>query len=175
MKIPIFEEFIIDDFDLNEIKDIFVDSRVGKVPMYVNLVNRNAEEITEILRFFKEIFIEKNIHPFFPYPFYLITSDKNDRFFLKVDSVKELPEYFFKKVKRPNNKELQLLNKIELKVEKICNLNIYEKVEQITHVRNTQKKLYQETKELFFLELVYSNLIKINSPKTSRARHGQKN
>ncbi len=175
MKIPIFEEFIIEDFNPVELRDIIIDSRVGKVPMYLNLANKSIHDIESIVLTLKEIFLEQNIHPYFPYPFYLITSEQTPPFFLKVDTVKDLPEHFFKKVKRPSNKELQLLNKIELKVEKLCNLNIFEKLEQITHVKNTQKKLYLETKELFFLELVLHNLQKQNAPKPGKSRHGQKN
>ena len=72
--------------------------------------------------------------------------------FPSVRSVKDLPEHFFKKVKRPNNKELQLLNKLSLKVDKIKNLELYKISQDLKDSANSQKKLYAETKELHFLE-----------------------
>jgi hypothetical protein len=70
--------------------------------------------------------------------------------------IRDLPEHYFKKVKRPSNKELQLLNKLSLKVDKINNLELYKIIGELKDSADSQRKLYSETKELHFLETLHS-------------------
>jgi hypothetical protein len=66
--------------------------------------------------------------------------------------VRDLPEYFFKKIKRPSNKEISLLNKLSIRSDKLRNLGIYKIINELKQSSNNQKKLYSETKRLYFLE-----------------------
>lgn len=152
MKIPIFEEIILKGTKVQDIQLIIEDSRIGKVPCYMNLTNFKNSDLKDFVMNLEQIILENSLHPFFPYPLYLITPDSLKTIFPLVKSVKELPEHFFKKIKRPNNKELQLLNKLSLKVDKIKNLEIYKIIQELKDSGNSQKKLYLETKELHFLE-----------------------
>lgn len=159
MKIPIFEELFFENYELDYIREKLDDSRIGKVPTYINLTNVPKDEQINTVFKFKELFLDLNLNPRFPYPCYLIVDHLEDQYFPTVQSVKELPDHFFKKVKRPNNKELQLLNKLSLKVEKIRNLDMNRIMVDLIQTNNSQKKLYDNTKELYFLEILNYKLI----------------
>lgn len=159
MKIPIFEELFFENYELDYMKEKLDDSRIGKVPTYINLTNVPKDDQNDTVLKLKELFIQLNLNPRFPYPCYLIVENNIDKYFPTANSVKELPDHFFKKVKRPNNKELQLLNKLSLKVEKIRNLDMNRIMVELTHTSNSQKKLYDNTKELYFLEILNYKLI----------------
>ena len=154
MKIPVFEEILITDYSYEQLQATFQNSRVGTVPCYINLLPLKASELNTLVLDLEKIFEDLKLHTSFPYPTYLITTMAVDTIFPVVSSNKELPEHFFKKVKRPNNKELQLLNKLGLKVDKLNNLDRAKILEQFQDTSIEQKKLYETTKELYFLELI---------------------
>ena len=152
MKIPIFEEILLKGASLENLRAVVVDSRIGKVPCYINLSNYSAIDLEDAVINLEQVILESNLHPRFPYPLYIITTRTVRSLFPIVRTVKDLPEHYFKKIKRPSNKELQLLNKLSLKVDKIKNLELYKIVHDLKDSADTQKKLYVETKELYFLE-----------------------
>lgn len=168
MKIPIFEEILLKGFNINDLKSVVEDSRIGKVPCYVNLSNYSSDDLETAIMNLEQVILENSLHPRFPYPFYVITSKTINTIFPSVRSVKDLPEHYFKKVKRPNNKELQLLNKLSLKVDKIKNLELYKIAQELKDSGNSQRKLYQETKELHFLETI--NFMLFDKPKPKKER-----
>jgi hypothetical protein len=152
MKIPIFEEILLKGISINDLQNIVEDSRIGKVPCYVNLSNYSAGDLETLIINLEHVILTNSLHPRFPYPFYIIATKAVRTIFPSVRSVKDLPEHYFKKIKRPNNKELQLLNKLSLKVDKIKNLELYKISQQLKDSADSQKILYVETKELYFLE-----------------------
>ncbi len=152
MKIPIFEEILLKSSSLEDIHEMVDDSRIGKVPCYINLSAYSSDDLEDVVMNLEQVILENALHPRFPYPLYIITARSVKSLFPSVRSVKELPEHYFKKVKRPNNKELQLLNKLSLKVDKIKNLELYKISQDLKDTADSQKKLYVETKELYFLE-----------------------
>ncbi len=156
MKIPIFEEILLKGSKIEDIEAIFKDSRIGKVPCYLNLSTFKPEEIKNILLNIEQVILELALHPRFPYPFYVISQATTNTIVPTVRSVKDLPEHYFKKVKRPSNKELQLLNKLTLKVDKIKNLELYKISQNLKESAGPQKMLYKETKELYFYEKLNS-------------------
>lgn len=158
MKIPIFEEILLKSDQLPDMREAIKDSRIGKVPSYINLSAIRSDNLESLIINLEQIILEEGLHPRFPYPLYLITSKSVRSLVPSVRSVRDLPEHYFKKVKRPNNKELQLLNKLSLKVDKIKNLELYKIMEDFRESADAQKKLYQVTKELFFLETLNDKL-----------------
>lgn len=158
MKIPIFEEILLSEMTAEKLRIIVSDSRIGKVPCYLNLTSLKKDEIEKLIVNLEQIILEHNLHPLFPYPLYVVTPFAVKSIFPTVRSVKELPEHYFKKIKRPNNKELQLLNKLSLKVDKIKNLELYQIINEFKRSSESQRKLYNETKELYFLETLHSKL-----------------
>ena len=165
MKIPIFEEILLKGTALQDIQIAVADSRIGKVPCYINLSNCPANEIDVVVMDLEQVILEAALHPRFPYPLYIITTKAVRSLFPSVRSVKELPEHYFKKVKRPNNKELQLLNKLSLKMDKIKNLQLYKITQELKNAAEAKKTLYVETKELYFLENLHFILFEKNKPR----------
>ncbi len=158
MKIPIFEEILLNEMSAEKLRIIVSDSRIGKVPCYLNLSLLKRDEVTDLIINLEQIILEHNLHPLFPYPLYIVTPISLQSIFPMVRTVKDLPEHYFKKVKRPNNKELQLLNKLSLKVDKIKNLELYKIINEFKCSTESQRKLYKETKELYFLETLNNKL-----------------
>lgn len=158
MKIPIFEEILLSEMTAEKLRIIVSDSKIGKVPCYLNLTSLKKEEIDHLILNLEQIILEYNLHPFFPYPLFIVSDLPVKSIFPWVRTVKDLPEHFFKKVKRPNNKELQLLNKLSLKVDKIKNLELYKIINQFKDSSESQRELYNVTKELYFLETLNSRL-----------------
>lgn len=166
MKIPIFEELLLKGSSLADIQAVVDDSRIGKVPCYINLSHYAPPDVEAAVMNLEQVILEASLHPRFPYPLYIITSKPVRTLFPTVRSVKELPEHYFKKVKRPNNKELQLLNKLSLKVDKIKNLQLYKIIQELRDSSDTQRRLYSETKELHFLEVLNSAIFEKSKSKT---------
>jgi hypothetical protein len=166
MKIPIFEELLLKGSSLSDIQLVVDDSRIGKVPCYINLTHYTGNDLETAIMNLEQVILEASLHPRFPYPLYIITTKTVRTLFPTVRSVKDLPEHYFKKVKRPNNKELQLLNKLSLKVDKIKNLQIYKIIQDLRDSSDTQRRLYSETKELHFLEVLNSALFEKPKSKT---------
>ena len=158
MKIPIYEEILFEELSAEKLRIIVSDSKIGKVPCYLNLSAIKKNEIDNIIINLEQIILENNLHPFFPYPLYIICTVDVESIFPTVRTVKELPEHYFKKIKRPNNKELHLLNKLALKVNKIKNLEIYKILGAFKRTCLSQRNLYNETKELYFLETLNSKI-----------------
>lgn len=166
MKIPIFEEILLKGSALADIQLVVDDSRIGKVPCYINLTHYQATELENAIMNLEQVILESALHPRFPYPLYVITTKPVRTLFPTVRTVKDLPEHYFKKVKRPNNKELQLLNKLSLKVDKIKNLQLYKITQELKDSSDMQRRLYSETKELHFLEVLNAALLEKPKPKT---------
>jgi hypothetical protein len=152
MKIPIFEEIPLEELNAEQLKIVASASKIGRVPCYINLSLFKKEKVSEIVINLEQLLLENNLHPSFPYPLYLITTQDPESFIPWVHSVKDLPEYFFKKVKRPTNKEISLLNKLTIRCDKIRNLGTYKILNELKQSSVAQKKLYRETKQLYFLE-----------------------
>lgn len=166
MKIPIFEEILLKGINIYDLQAIVADSRIGKVPCYINLSNYAADDLETAIINLEQVILNNSIHPRFPYPLYLITAKLVRTIIPSVRSVKDLPEHYFKKVKRPNNKELQLLNKLSLKVDKIKNLELYKISQDLKDSSDSQRKLFLETKELYFLETINQMLFEKIKPKS---------
>jgi hypothetical protein len=158
MKIPVFEEIILSSCSEEYLLHLFSDSRVGKVPSYINLFQLKNTDLNDLVLCLEKIFIELKINAKFPYPTYLIYNKNVSAMFPIVPSTKDLPDHFFKKVKRPNNKELQLLNKLSIKVDKLNNLNQDKIISSFFDSSLAQKELFMTTKELYFLEIINHQL-----------------
>lgn len=160
MKIPIFEEIQLIDLNTEKMRIIVSDSKIGKVPCYINLSNLDKTTLKKTVSELEEMMNEYNLSYDFPYPLYIISPFQPRTNLPWSQSVRDLPEHYFKKVKRPNNKEINLINKLSIKIEKIKNLNIFKSLEEFKKTSKLQRKLYNETLELHFLEKVESKILK---------------
>lgn len=171
MKIPVYEEIILQGNGKEYLADFMPLSRIGRVPSFINAQKLSRIELINFLDDLEEALKENKLNPLFPYPLYVITeelSEYNSIPLLK--TVKDLPDHFFKKVKRPNNKEMQLLNKLYLRVEKVGNLDMEKLLDNLKVISNDQKELYSATKELYFLEQLHDYYFPPQKDKPKRPR-----
>ena len=158
IKIPVFEEIILSDLSEEKLKSVVNESRISKVPCYINLSSHSKVEVESFVVILELIILEHNIHPLFPYPLYIISPYAVKSICPRARTIKDLPDHYFKRVKRPSNKELQILNKLSLKVDKIKNLELYKILADFKSSSESQRQLYNKTKELYFLETLNSQL-----------------
>ena len=158
IKIPVFEEIVLKDFNEESLRNLIGESRVGKVPCYISLIGHSKAELEGFIINLELILLEFNIHPQFPYPLYIVSQVPLKSICPWVRTLKDLPDHYFKRVKRPNNKELQILNKLSLKVDKVKNLELYKIMNELNSSALSQKELFLKTKELYFLEFLNSKL-----------------
>lgn len=173
MKIPVYEEIILQGNGKEYLADFIPLSRIGRVPSFINAQKLSRIELITFLDDLEEALKENKLNPLFPYPLYVITEELAEYNTIPLlKSVKDLPDHFFKKVKRPNNKEMQLLNKLYLRVEKVGNLDMEKLIENLKIISNEQKELYNVTKELYFLEQLHDYYFPPQKDKIKRPRIG---
>lgn len=173
MKIPVYEEIVLQGHGKEYYKDFIPLSRIGRVPCFVNALKLSRIELITFLDDLEEALLENKLNPLFPYPLYVITEELNGYNSIPLlKTVKELPDHFFKKVKRPNNKEMQLLNKLYLRVEKVGNLEMEKLMDNLKNISLEQKELYNATRELYFLEQLHDYYFPPQKEKPKRARIG---
>ncbi len=173
MKIPVYEEIILQGHGKEYYKDFIPLSRIGRVPSFINAQKLSRIELISFLDDLEEALFENKLNPLFPYPLYVITEELieyNSIPLLK--TVKDLPDHFFKKVKRPTNKEMQLLNKLYLRVEKVGNLEMEKLVDKLKSISSEQKELYNISRELYFLEQLHDFYFPAQKEKIKRSRNG---
>ncbi|WP_372653104.1 hypothetical protein [Halobacteriovorax sp.] len=157
MRIPIYEELILDNYSVEYLKDIIKSSKIGSLPMYSSLHNIPNAEKPLVISNIEIALRELQKSPYFPYPYYIVSDYNLKSAEIEIfNSVEELPSHYFKKSKRLKNKELMLLNKVSVICEKVSNMQIYNKQKVIDNSSLAQKALYKKTKELNFYEEVTS-------------------
>jgi len=159
MKIPIFEELILKDLSLDCFVEVTIQKNIGKVPYYINLKQHKPEDYAQLLSDLENYFILSNLSPRFPYPVYLLLNEKINHFFPNETDVKNLPQHYFRKVRRPNIKEIHLLQKLFVKIERVHNLNLNQIKDEIDQQRNNHKKLYTQAKKISILESIINALL----------------
>ena len=161
MRIPIYEELILKHYTLDYLREKIGECKIGLVPMYTSFHNISEKERPTAALNIEQILKELEIHPKFPYPFYIISETPINSITISVfNKVENLPIHFFKKAKRLKNKELALLNKSTLLAEKVINNDLYAKDEDLLKGYQGQKTLYRASKELNFYEKILFDLDK---------------
>ncbi|PIK15431.1 hypothetical protein [Halobacteriovorax sp. JY17] len=157
MRIPIYEELVLDHFSTDYLKEKIKASKVGSLPMYTSLHNVSEAERANVVSNIEQALKELHKNPLFPYPYYIVSETPIKGTLMSVfQSVDELPSHYFKKSKRLKNKELMLLNKVGVLNEKVINMNLYENQKIIQESAVDQRSLYKQTKELnFYEEIAY--------------------
>ena len=155
MRIPIYEELVLDNFSPDYLKEKLKLSRIGALPMYTSLHSVAESERAHVVSLIEIALKELNKSPLFPYPYYIVSETPISGSLMSIfSSVDDLPTHYFKKSKRLKNKELMLLNKVAVLNETVLNMNLYENQKVIQDSSLDQKNLYIQTKELNFYEQV---------------------
>lgn len=161
MKLPTLEEIKLSNLDISNVKSVFVRSKVGSTPCYLDLSNLTTERALEIVPILELVLRDMNLSPRFPYPFYLISkSDKINSTFPVVESFESIPSYFKVDAKRITNKELKILEKIEIIRSQILNEEVQKRLEEYQMTIFPQKIIKSLAKEALFLEKIQKLLNK---------------
>lgn len=161
MRIPIFEEILVTDFEIENLIALFRKKKVARPPMYIGLYNFSYTETMDKIQNISLALKALDMHPYFPYPFYVITKFKIlDSPVPVATNVEELPQNYFKKIKRLKTKELNLLNKGSMVAEKVANSDIYRKIRDLQNSLKGQKQLFLISKETHFYNTVLDKISK---------------
>ena len=146
-----FENFTV--FELTErLKEV----GIGEVPLYVDILEFDQEMTKEFLTNITQAMILLNLHPFFPYPFYVITDKVTSHDLMPIcRDVSELPTHFSNRVKRLKQKEQLLLNKVQIKSSKLANISLHDKIGELKNQFKSQRKIMENCQE----ENFYRHLI----------------
>ena len=159
MRIPIYEEIALDHHDKESILTILKTKKFSQVPYYISTITIEKDFIAEAIANISEVLITLNIEPHFPYPIYVICTEKIHHPNLNIiESVNSLPRHFFSKARRLKSKESVLLTKTTLTAAKIKNENITEKLNELTKIVKPQRELFDISKEIYFYEKILSGL-----------------
>lgn len=160
MRVPVYEELKISQFDVMAVLDQMKKSRLGHVPCYIDLVGHPENETDQALQALEDALIMLKVSPLFPYPFFII-SDKIKRQTTHIPIVQnksELPAHFKKPVKRLTSKELSLLNKAVTLTERISNTPLQQRQKELDEGTRFHKMLFQLSKELDFYQEILEDL-----------------
>lgn len=159
MRIPVYEEINLDNYDLGAVCDLFKTKKLSQVPMYIIIHHLKGEELEVALNNIAEALIMLNIHPKFPYPLYIVTRESTNHSSLPiVPSVEELPRHFHKKARRLKTKELILLSKCTILGRKVDNINLHQRFRQISKNAPSQRALFDMCKEVYFYDRVMDGI-----------------
>lgn len=161
MKLPTLEEIKLTNLDITNVKAVFVRSKVGSTPCYLDLSNLTTQRVLEIIPILELVLRDMNLSPRFPYPFYLVTkSEKINSTFPIVESFENIPAYFKVDAKRITNKEIKMLEKIEIIRSQILNEEVQKRLEEYQTTIFPQKIIKSLAKEALFLEKIQKLLTK---------------
>ncbi|MBL6991049.1 MAG: hypothetical protein ISR65_14785 [Bacteriovoracaceae bacterium] len=164
MKVPIFEEVLLEKNDFISIMEVLMETDIGHAPVYIDLDNYDESEYDELLTNLLLALRSMQINPFFPYPVYIVTNKLPQHNSLPIiDSYDNFPLHFITKRKRLNNREVALLKKISILVEKTKNLAIKEKMASIQRPLSLQRNFLQTCKEVSFYTKVLNKVVQRDS------------
>lgn len=161
-RIPHYAEINVESYDVFELTEKFKEEGIGEVPLYINLSMLNPDLTLKAIKNIAQSLILLNLHPYFPYPLYVVTDKISEHEVMPIiPSVEDLPAHFDNKIKRLKQKEQLLLNKVKLKSNRLANVALYDKVAEIKNQFKNQRKILRACQENEF----YQHLIdKLNIP-----------
>lgn len=149
MRVPIYEEIKLKDYDVMSFVDILRKSKVGKGPTYLELGHLEEKEAYLILETLSEALKILKISPLFPYPLYIIGPFNFPELNIPIiPNSSELPKHFYNRVKKLNSKELDLVNKITTLTERVSNHPLETRRRELKKSMKDQGTLFLLTREL---------------------------
>jgi hypothetical protein len=164
MKIPILEEIVPKNFDINYFQRIFKSDLIKYIPIYINFKEIPSEDHIEAYSNIQQALRSVGRHPYFPYPIYVISTELNEKSLKNVVSDENnLPLHFTKRTGKPKSKELPLFNKVKILSEKVSNLQIREKFGVIKHFLDTQNNFNALSREHEFYKKIMNKIVQVES------------
>lgn len=164
MRVPVYEELEISQFDVMSVLDTMKKSRVGHVPSYIDLTEKTKTEVERAIQIVEDVLQMLKVSALFPYPLFIITREIQIETHIPLVSNKErLPMHFMRPIKRLTSKELSLLNKAITLTQRMTNTPLQQRQKELAHGTRLHKTLFQLTKELDFYQDILEKLQKRNS------------
>lgn len=159
MRIPVLEEIKLTTLEIADLKNLFKRSKVGLTPIYCDLSHLDSQRLEEVLQVLEIVLEDLNLHPKFPYPFYIVTGHSEiQTAFPLVKNEKEITKYFKKETMRVTLKEQKILEKLEVICSQIHNENISQRLNDYKLSILPQKIIKAQAKEALFLEKIIKNI-----------------
>ncbi len=162
MKLPVFEELDITSLrEPHALKAKLIHSNVGKCPIYIPATALTKNELIEFIEALDQAMKEMDISLKFPYPLYVIAEAPYKGINTEINfikSIEALPKFYFKKLRRPRNKENTIMAKLQMLSEKISSIKVDNKTKRILHEFSLQDQIYLKCLELEHIEKIEQKL-----------------
>lgn len=159
MHLPIYKEITLKDIDAASLDKRLSEEPIGNAPLYLDLSGKKSHEVGELLLNLRLLFKKLGKDPKFPYPFYIIAqNDHGPSSFPIVESISQLPEFYFCHHKHVSGKESKLAQKLDIHTGKINNLDMRKINMTIKSLATKQKELFLLAKENDFLAEIIERL-----------------
>ena len=156
MKVPLLQKIDIQDISIESIKTMFDRNPIGIAPVIFVLDEAIIEQRELFAKNCLQVFRQRAINPFFPFPSYILCSKKVETQGLpQLYKIEEAPKHFIKKIKRVKSREQTLLTKAQTYQSRIQNHSVTEDLEYLEHKREDNRKL----RDLCYEKNFYINLI----------------
>lgn len=159
MRLPVFQSIDCSEYSKPSLHEAFKRSGLGSFPLYIYLDLKDQEKVLETLETIVDLIHEMRVNIAFPYPFYVVTPvvDSYEGLMI-INNTSQLPKHFVKRIKRLKNREMTLLNKSKLILDRLNNHNLDEEMEKIKARSYQNKELYNLTKEYSFYNSILEKM-----------------
>ncbi|MGK0367897.1 MAG: hypothetical protein ACI9QD_001037 [Thermoproteota archaeon] len=157
MTLPILIEKELLSIEKKELDLFFKDECFGSRPVLIDTTELINQPINipakKVIGALERFIAKKQIPISFPYPIYILCEFENYNGRLNIVTNRiNLPKLFIRKEKKPNIKEVNLLNKNQLKIDKINSTPQKEIQAKIRNIAIKHKEIYLESFEGEYLE-----------------------
>ena len=160
MELPTYYKIKIDKNTSESIDQVLGVSPIGQRPCYLDLGDKKSTEVISLLNIIYERICHLGINHRLPYPIYVITEYlENHDHFQVIKGLTDLPKFFGLQNKRPKNRDIELLRKINIQKKRISNLKIKNKLNFIKNNINSDKKLFLLSTEYQHLKTIEQGLL----------------
>lgn len=159
MGLPIYRKIVLTPGNLEHVIDQVEELGMGKSPAFIVIDTDDNETEANTISQLSTIFNQKEISSYFPFPTYILTKiDQSYPNLLFCSEESELPSHFKRSTRRLTNKESNLIKKINIKVKKIKQMEINQKMELLNHKSTFIKKLSRLSQVQNYYSNVYRQL-----------------
>lgn len=156
MHIPIYNYIMIKFDHKSAVFEQLNSLRFGKMPYLFDVTNVEDEQAAIT---FIDDFIDQYNVSIFPYPVYIISNFLHCSKRLETfSSIFECPQFFNLTVRNISKNEQILLDRLELKIEKLKQIKDSNYFQNINEYAKEHKEIYQLTRESIFFEKILQKL-----------------
>ncbi|MBF0312651.1 MAG: hypothetical protein HQK52_04505 [Oligoflexia bacterium] len=162
-----FKEINIQSCDPQHLDSLWIKNRAGMHPLYLTIGAdlQKYYPIRRIVDAIEESLLRTHIHPYFPYPIYLIHQDLPESNYLEVfDSLNSLPKHHQFKSKIPSGREKYFFKKISILRPLLLSISYETLFEKIYELKSLQRKYLRLLREVDYLEGVNEQIKMANRP-----------